>query len=53
MHKFDYSFLKTGISSKLIGACNSIVELNSKENIRKIQYKDSFDTLQKKAYNNR
>lgn len=49
MHKFDYSFLKTGISSKLVGACNLIVELNSKENIRKIQYKDSFDTLQKKA----
>lgn len=49
MHKFDYSFLKTGISSKLIGACNLIVELNSKESIRKIQYKDSFDTLQKKA----
>lgn len=49
MHKFDYSFLKTGISSKLVGACNLIVDLNSKENIRKIQYKDSFNILQKKA----
>ena len=49
MHKFDYSFLKTGISSKLVGACNLIVDLNSKENIRKLQYKDSFNVLQKKA----
>lgn len=49
MHKFDYSFLKTGISSKLVGACNLIVDLNSKETIRKIQYKESFNILQKKA----
>lgn len=49
MHRFDYSFLKTGISSKLVGACNLIVDLNSKESIRKIQYKNSYYALQKKA----
>ena len=49
MHKFDYSFLKTGLSSKLVGACNLIIDLNSKENIKKLQYKDSFIALQNKA----
>lgn len=49
MHKYDYSFLKDKLSSNLVGACNLIVELNAKENIRKLQYEDSFKALKNKA----
>lgn len=37
MRKLDYLFWKTGISGKLVGACNLIVDLNAKGSIRKTE----------------
>lgn len=49
MRKFDYSFLKDDSSNDILRLSYIISDLRSKEDFRKIQYKDSFETLKKKA----
>lgn len=49
MHKFDYSFLKNGLDSKYIKYTNLIIDLKSKEYIRKLQYEDTFKLLNNRS----
>lgn len=49
MRKFDYSFLKEDSANDILRLSYIISDLKSKEDFRKIQYKDSFELLQKKA----
>ena len=45
MHRFDYSFLKSVIPGNIVGLSDVISDLRSKEEFRKIQYTDAFETL--------
>ena len=49
MHRFDYSFLKSVIPGNIVGLSDVISDLRSKEEFRKIQYTDAFETLRQKA----
>lgn len=49
MRRFDYSFLKKDIPGNIVGLTEIIADLRSKEVFRKLQYADSFVSLQKKA----
>ena len=49
MHKYDYSFLKKSVPGNLIGLTDIISDLKTKEEFRKLQYKDTFEVLRKKA----
>lgn len=49
MRKFDYSFLKSDSANDILRLSYIISDLNSKEEFRKIQYKESFNTLAKRA----
>jgi len=49
MRKFDYGFLKDGVSTDLFGLASIIADLKSKEGLRKLQYVDTFEALKKKA----
>ncbi|MDO5331193.1 MAG: Fic family protein [Bacillota bacterium] len=49
MRKFDYSFLKNEIPANIIGLTDIISDLRSKEEFRKLQYVETFESLQKKA----
>lgn len=49
MRRFDYSFLKDDSSNDILRLSYIISDLKSKEDFRKIQYKDSFDELKNKA----
>ena len=49
MHKYDYSFLKKEIPGNIVGLTDIITDLKSKEEFRKMQYADTFNSLQKKA----
>lgn len=50
MRIFDYSFLKDDSSNDILRLSYIISDLKSKEDFRKIQYKDSFEVLKKKAF---
>ena len=49
MHRYDYSFLKHEVSGRFIGLTEIISDLNAKEEFRKLQYSDTFDSLREKA----
>ncbi len=49
MHHYDYMFLKTRIPGNLLGLAGIISDLHAKEQIRKLQYTDLFEKLQKRA----
>ena len=49
MHKYDYNFLKDKIPGNIIGLTDIISDLKAKEEIRKLQYEDTFDKLRQKA----
>ncbi len=49
MHRYDYSFLKTNVSGKIVGLTDIISDLRSKEEFRKLQYTDTFESLRRKA----
>ena len=49
MHIYDYSFLKKEIPGNIVGLTGVIADLKSKEIFRKLQYEETFNSLQKKA----
>lgn len=49
MHSYDYSFLKRSIPGSIVGLTSIIADLKAKEDFRKTQYKETFETLQKTA----
>lgn len=49
MRRYDYSFLRENIASNILSISNIIVDLNKKEEFRKLQYQDTFEKLRKKA----
>lgn len=49
MHKYDYSFLKNAIPGNIVGLTDIITDLKAKEEFRKLQYKETFETLRQTA----
>ena len=49
MHIYYYSFLKKEIPGNIVGLTGVIADLKSKEIFRKLQYEETFNSLQKKA----
>lgn len=49
MRKYDYSFLKKDIPGNIVGLTDVITDLKSKEEFRKLQYEETFESLRKKA----
>ena len=49
MRKYDYSFLKKDIPGNIVGLTGIIADLKRKEEFRKLQYSDTFESLRKKA----
>lgn len=49
MKRYDYSFLKENLSANILSISNIIVDLNKKEEFRKLQYEDTFEKLRKRA----
>ena len=49
MHKYDYSFLKDSIPGNIVGLTGIIADLKSKEEFRKFQYEETFESLRQKA----
>lgn len=49
MHRYDYTFLKESIPGNIVGLTNSITDLKTKEEFRRLQYEDTFEILRKKA----
>ena len=49
MHKYDYSFLKDSIPGNIVGLTGIITDLKSKEEFRKFQYEETFESLRQKA----
>lgn len=49
MRKYDYSFLKKDIPGNIVGLSDVITDLKSKEEFRKLQYEETFESLRKKA----
>ena len=49
MKRYDYSFLKGNLSANILNISNIIIDLNKKEEFRKLQYEDTFEKLRKKA----
>ena len=49
MRRFDYSFLKTGLSAELMGLTNVITDLRAKETLRRLQYSDTYEVLRQRA----
>ena len=49
MHKYDYSFLKNQIPGNIVGLTDIIADLRSKEEFRKLQYAETFESLRQKA----
>lgn len=49
MRIYDYSFLKSSIPGHIIGLTDIIADLRSREEFRKLQYNDAFESLRKKA----
>ena len=49
MHAYDYSFLKNKVPGNIVGLSGVIADLKSREEFRKLQYKDTFESLRQKA----
>lgn len=49
MHRYEYSFLKRGIPGNIVGLTDIIADLRSKEEFRKLQYRDAFESLHRRA----
>ncbi|MBP3902138.1 MAG: Fic family protein [Blautia sp.] len=49
MHKYDYSFLKNKIPGNIVGLTDIIADLKAREEFRKLQYSETFESLRKKA----
>jgi Fic family protein len=49
MRKYDYSFLKKRIPGNIVGLTEIIADLKSKEEFRKLQYTETFESLRQKA----
>jgi Fic family protein len=49
MRRYDYSFLKNQIPGNIIGLTGIIADLKSKEEYRKLQYTEAFESLRRKA----
>ena len=49
MRRYDYSFLKSRIPGNIVGLTDIIADLKSKEEFRKLQYTETFETLRQKA----
>lgn len=49
MHKYEYSFLKKSIPGNIVGLTDVVASLRSKEEFRKLQYEDVFESLRRKA----
>ena len=49
MHKYDYSFLKDTIPGNIVGLADIIADLKSREEFRKLQYSETFESLRQKA----
>ena len=49
MHKYGYTFLKNSIPGNIVGLTGMIADLRSKEEFRKLQYRDAFESLRQKA----
>ena len=49
MHKYEYSFLKKSIPGNIVGLTDIVADLRTKEEFRKLQYEDAFESLRRKA----
>ena len=49
MRKYDYTFLKKNIPGNIVGLTDVIADLKRKEEFRKLQYEETFESLRKKA----
>ena len=49
MRRYDYSFLKNQIPGNIVGLTDIIADLRSKEEFRKLQYGDTFESLRQRA----
>ena len=49
MHRYDYSFLKKQIPGNILGLAEILADLKSKEELRKLQYGEAFESLRQKA----
>ena len=49
MHIYDYSFLKNSIPGNIVGLTGIIADLKSREELRKLQYRETFESLRQKA----
>lgn len=49
MRIYNYSFLKSRIPGNIVGLTDIIADLKSKEEFRKLQYSETFESLRKKA----
>ena len=49
MHRYDYSFLKNSVPGNIVGLTDIIADLRSKEEFRKLQYEEAFESLHRKA----
>lgn len=49
MRKYDYSFLKKNVPGSIMGLTGIVADLKRKEEFRKLQYAEAFESLQKKA----
>ncbi len=49
MRRYDYSFLKNTIPGNIVGLSDIIADLRSREEFRKLQYGETFESLRQKA----
>lgn len=49
MHRYDYGFLKKSLPGNIVGLTDIIADLKAKEDFRKLQYSDAFESLRQKA----
>ncbi|MBQ3282125.1 MAG: Fic family protein [Eubacterium sp.] len=49
MRRFDYYFLKNEVPGNIIGLTGIISDLRTREEVRKMQYSDTFESLRMKA----
>ena len=49
MHRYDYSFIKNSVPGNIVGLTDIISDLRTKEEFRKLQYRETFEILRRKA----
>ncbi len=49
MHIYDYSFLKDAVPGNIVGLTDIIFDLRSREEFRKLQYSETFESLRQRA----